>query len=76
MGVLIFGALAVSAMLITYALEERSAWFVLAFAGACAASATYGAMIEAWPFAGIEAVWSVIALRRWWRRAGASRAET
>jgi hypothetical protein len=71
-GVLIFGSLAVAAMLVFYALEERSPWFVLAFAGACAASAAYGVMIEAWPFAAIEAVWSVIALRRWWRRAGSS----
>ena len=76
MGVLIFGALAVGAMLLTYALEERSAWFVLAFAAACAASTAYGVMIEAWPFAAIEAVWSAIALRRWRRRAVASRAET
>ena len=75
MGTLIFGSAAVGAMLVTYALEERATWFVLAFAAACAASATYGVMIEAWPFAVIEAVWSVIALRRWWRRAGASRAE-
>ena len=68
MGVLIFGSLAVSAMLLTYALEERSAWFVLAFAAACATSAAYGLMIEAWPFTGIEAVWSAVAVRRWWRR--------
>jgi hypothetical protein len=70
-GVLIFGSLAVSAMLITYALEERSAWFVMAFAGACAASVLYGLLIQAWPFAAIEAVWSTVALGRWWRRAGA-----
>ena len=30
-----FGLFAVTAMLITYALEERSAWFVLAFAFSC-----------------------------------------
>ena len=72
MGLLIFGSVAVGAMLVTYALEERSAWFILAFAGACAASAGYGVMIEAWPFAAIEAVWSGIAVRRWWRRAAAT----
>jgi hypothetical protein len=69
-GLLIFGSVAVGAMLVTYALEERSPWFVLAFAAACAASATYGVMIEAWPFAAIEAVWSGVALHRWWRSAG------
>ena len=31
----IFGLLAVTAMLVTYALEKRSHWFVLAFAGSC-----------------------------------------
>ncbi len=76
MGVLIFGSFAVGAMLVTYALEERSPWFVFSFAAACAASAAYGVMIAAWPFAGIEAVWSGVALRRWWRRVGVSRAET
>jgi hypothetical protein len=69
MGTLIFGSLAVAAMLVFYAFEERSAWFVLSFAAACAASAVYGALIEAWPFAAIEAVWSLIALGRWRRRA-------
>jgi hypothetical protein len=28
-----FGLLAVTAMLVTYALEKRSPWFILAFAG-------------------------------------------
>jgi len=31
-----FGLFAVTAMLVTYALEHRSSWFVLAFAVACA----------------------------------------
>jgi hypothetical protein len=61
----LFGALAVSAMLVFYALEERSAVFVLAFAGACVASAAYGFLQGAWPFGVVELVWSAIALRRW-----------
>jgi hypothetical protein len=68
MALLIFGSLAVGAMLVFYALEEQSPLFVLAFAGACAASALYGLLIQAWPFAAIEAVWSGIAVRRWARR--------
>ena len=68
MALLIFGSFAVALMLVFYALEERSPWFVLAFAGACAASALYGLLIRAWPFAVIEAVWSAVALRRWSRR--------
>ena len=67
-GVTVFGALAVSAMLIFYALESRSAWYVLAFAGACLASSAYGFLQGAWPFGVVEAVWSVVALRRWWTR--------
>jgi hypothetical protein len=35
-GLSIFGLFAVSGMLATYALEERSRWFVLAFAVFCA----------------------------------------
>ena len=31
----IFGLFAVTAMLVTYALEKRSHWFILAFAGSC-----------------------------------------
>ena len=73
MNVLVFGSVAVGAMLLTYALEERSPWFVFGFAFACAASASYGVMIGAWPFAGIEAIWSAVALRRWWRRAAVNR---
>lgn len=65
---LIFGTLAVALMLVMYALEDRSHWFVLGFALASGAAAVYGMLIEAWPFAVIEAVWSLVALRRWWLR--------
>ncbi len=65
---LVFGAVAVGSMLVMYALEDRAHWFVLGFAVASAAAAMYGFLIEAWPFAVIEAIWSVVALRRWWTR--------
>jgi hypothetical protein len=68
MALLVFGVCAVTAMLVTYALEERSHWFVLAFAGSCAAASLYGLLIEAWPFAAIEAIWAGVAVRRWVRR--------
>ena len=61
----ILGAMAVTAMLVFYSLEARSAWFVAAFAGACVASSAYGFMQGASPFGVVELVWSVIALRRW-----------
>ncbi len=62
-----FGLLAVTAMLVCYALEDRSPWFILAFAGACALGSIYGFLQGAWPFGLVEAVWLLVALRRWWR---------
>ncbi len=62
----IFGLFAVTAMLVCYALEKRSPWFILAFAGACALGSVYGFQQGAWPFGIVEAVWSAVALRRWW----------
>jgi hypothetical protein len=64
-----FGLFAVTAMLICYAFEDRSAAFVPAFAGACALGSIYGFMRGAWPFGLVEAVWAVIAVRRRWVRA-------
>jgi len=63
----LFGLLAVTAMLVFYALEDRSPWFVLAFAGACAVGSVYGFLQGAWPFGVVEAIWTVVAVRRWWR---------
>jgi hypothetical protein len=63
-----FGLFAVAAMLVCYALEERSRWYVLAFACACALASVYGFLQGAWPFGLVEAVWSVVALRRWWTK--------
>jgi hypothetical protein len=54
-------------MVICYALEARSHWFVLAFAGACLLASVYGFLQGAWPFGVVEAVWAVIALVRWQR---------
>lgn len=62
----VFGLFAVTAMLVFYALEKRSPWFILAFALACAMASVYGFLQGAWPFGAVEAVWSVVALRRWW----------
>jgi presenilin-like A22 family membrane protease len=61
----IFGLVAVTAMMLCYALERRSHWYVLGFAGACVLASIYGFAQGAWPFGLVEAVWSVIALRRW-----------
>jgi hypothetical protein len=61
----IFGLFAVTAMLVCYAMEDRSPWFVLAFAGSCALGSAYGFLQGAWPFGLVEAIWALVALRRW-----------
>ncbi len=65
-GLTIFGLFAVTAMLVTYALESRSNWFILAFAGACLLGSAYGFLQGAWPFGLVEAIWSIVAMRRWY----------
>jgi hypothetical protein len=60
-----FGLLAVTAMLLFYACEDRSHWFVLAFAGACVLASLYGFLQGAWPFGLVEAVWALVAGWRW-----------
>ena len=64
-GLTIFGLLAVTAMLVFYAMEDRSHWFILAFAGSCAMGSAYGFLQGAWPFGIIEAIWTIVAVRRW-----------
>jgi hypothetical protein len=61
----LFGLFAVTAMLVTYALETRSHGFILGFAGACALGSIYGFLQGAWPFGVVEAIWAIVALRRW-----------
>jgi hypothetical protein len=63
-----FGLLAVTAMLVTYALEARSPWFTLAFAGACVMGSVYGFLQGAWPFGVVEAIWALVALNKWRKR--------
>ncbi len=65
----LFGLFAVTAMLVFYALEARSPWFILGFSGACVLGSIYGFLQGAWPFGLVEAIWSCVALRRWWLRA-------
>lgn len=66
-----FGLFAVIAMLVCYSLDERSAWWTLGFAGACLLGSLYGFLQGAWPFGLVEAVWAVVALRRWFQRRAA-----
>jgi hypothetical protein len=61
-----FGLVAVTAMLVCYALESRSRWWTLAFAGSCLLGSAYGFLQGAWPFGLVEGVWAVVAVRKWW----------
>ena len=61
----LFGFVAVTMMLVSYALEKRSHWFILAFSGSCVLASAYGFLQGAWPFGLVEAVWCGVALRRW-----------
>ena len=73
MSVTAFGFVAVGTMFATYWLEDRSAWFVLAFAVACAASALYGLLAGTPPFAIVETAWAAVALARFRKRRAAAR---
>jgi hypothetical protein len=69
-GLTVFGFCAVSLMLVCYAFEARGRGWILGFAVACALGSVYGFLQRAWPFGAVEAVWSVVALRRWQKAAG------
>ena len=61
-----FGLFAISFMLLCYLLEARLPWWTLAFAFGCMLSSAYGFLQGAWPFGIVEAIWTVVAARRWW----------
>ena len=64
-GLTLFGLLSLSAMLVFYAFEHRSHWYVLAMAGACIAASIYGFLQGAWPFGVLELIWAAIVFKRW-----------
>lgn len=66
-GLTLFGLFAVTAMLVTYALEKRSPWFILGFAVSCLMGSAYGFLQGAWPFGLVEAIWAGVAALRWLR---------
>lgn len=68
----LFGLFAVSAMLVCYAFEDRNPGFIFGFALACALGSVYGFLQGAWPFGVVEAIWALVALRRWHLRQGAA----
>ena len=67
MSVTIYGVVAVTFMMVMYALESRGRRFILFFALGCALSSSYGFLAGTWPFGVVEAVWAAVALWRWQR---------
>jgi hypothetical protein len=61
----VFGASVLSFMMLMYALERRHRLFVLAFAAGCGLSSAYGFLAGTWPFGVVEALWALIACRRY-----------
>lgn len=61
----IYGVVALTFMMLMYALEARGRAFVGAFAIGCALSSAYGFLAGTWPFGTVEAVWSAVAARRY-----------
>jgi hypothetical protein len=60
-----FGATAVTFMMFMYAFERRHPGFILAFGCGCVLSSLYGFLAGTWPFGVVEAIWAVIAFRRY-----------
>jgi hypothetical protein len=61
----LYGVVAVSFMMVMYALERRGRRFIAGFALGCVLSSVYGFLSGAWPFGIVEGVWSVVAWRRY-----------
>ena len=61
----VFGVIALTFMMVMYALERRHPSFVLAYAVGCLLSSAYGFMSGAWPFGLVELVWTGVAARRY-----------
>jgi hypothetical protein len=59
-----FGVTALTFMMVMYALERRHAGFVLAFAVGCVLASVYGFLSGAWVFGIVEAIWCLVAIRR------------
>lgn len=60
----IYGVVALTFMMVMYALERRGRMFILGFALGCLLSSVYGFLSGAWPFGVLEAIWCVIAAQR------------
>lgn len=63
----LYGVAALTFMMAMYGLESRHRRYVLAFACGCLLASSYGFLSGAWPFGVVEAIWAVVAFRRYQR---------
>jgi hypothetical protein len=65
MAITIYGVIAVTFMIVMYALERRGRRFIAAFALGCLLSSVYGFLSGAWPFGVAEIIWAGVAIHRY-----------
>jgi hypothetical protein len=63
--VTVYGVAALTFMMVMHWLEHRGPVFILGFALGCLLSSIHGFLAGAWPFGVLEAVWCLIAVRRY-----------
>ncbi len=60
-----FGFTCVTMMFLSYLLDKRAKAWRLVFAISCFGASTYAVLIGSIPFAIVEGLWGIVALRRW-----------
>ncbi|MCZ6640925.1 MAG: hypothetical protein O7F71_05070 [Gammaproteobacteria bacterium] len=60
----VFGMVAISIMVASYAFEKLSPMFIASFSLGCALAAVYAYLLESYPFFFAEVIWSVVAFAR------------
>jgi hypothetical protein len=61
----LFGAAAVTFMMLMYALERHGRSFIFAFGCGCLLSSAYGFAAGTWPFGVVELIWAAVAFNRY-----------
>lgn len=61
-----FGFFCISMLFLSYLLDKRARVWGLVFALSCFGASTYAVLIGSIPFAIVEGLWGIVALKRWW----------
>ena len=64
----LFGVVALTIMVVCYALERKSRWYTFGMAVCCVAASVYAFLAGTWPFGILEFIWAIIAFARWYGR--------